>query len=143
MHKGQNVILLLKVEKKIAVELQSHGLLATQEQPEPRVPEYADLAKLTYLACVIKESMRMHTVSLLAHPEYTCMRCVATPGGDTTGNASSCSKASCTQVSATDGMHLAQSVQSLEGCLSCCIGAFCRCLTQPTTLLKYNTCICA
>ena len=53
----------LQVERKIAAELESHGLLATSEQAEPRVPDYADLAKLTYLSCVIKESMRMHTVS--------------------------------------------------------------------------------
>ena len=56
-------VLLPQVEQKIATELESHGLLATPQQPEPRVPEYNDLAKLTYLSCVIKESMRMHTVS--------------------------------------------------------------------------------
>ena len=51
------------MEKKIAAELEAHGLLATAERTQPRVPDYADLAKLTYLSCVIKESMRMHTVS--------------------------------------------------------------------------------
>ena len=55
--------LLPQVEQKIAAELESHGLLATLQRPEPQVPEYSDLAKLTYLSCVIKESMRMHTVS--------------------------------------------------------------------------------
>ena len=56
-------VLILQVEQKIAAELESHGLLATAEQGKPRVPDYADLTKLTYLSCVIKESMRMHTVS--------------------------------------------------------------------------------
>ena len=55
---------MFQVEEKIAAELETHGLLATLQQPEPRVPEYTDLAKLTYLSCVIKESMRMHTVSM-------------------------------------------------------------------------------
>ena len=58
-----NITLLLQVEKKIAAELESHGLLATAQQPDPQAPDYNDLAKLTYLSCVIKESMRMHTVS--------------------------------------------------------------------------------
>ena len=56
-------VLILQVEQKIAAELESHGLLATAEQGKPHVPDYADLTKLTYLSCVIKESMRMHTVS--------------------------------------------------------------------------------
>ena len=52
----------MQVEKKIAAELDAHGLLATPKNPHPRVPDYTDLSKLTYLSCVIKESMRMHTV---------------------------------------------------------------------------------
>ena len=52
-----------KVEDKIAAELKSHGLLATEEQPQPRVPDFSDLGRLSYLSCVIKEAMRMHTVS--------------------------------------------------------------------------------
>ena len=56
----------LKVEKKIAEELQQAGLLATPNQPRPRDPDYADLGHLTYLSCVIKESMRVHTVSPLS-----------------------------------------------------------------------------
>lgn len=51
------------MEKKITEELAELGLLATAEKPEPQLPEYGDLAKLTYLACVIKEAMRLFTVS--------------------------------------------------------------------------------
>lgn len=53
----------MQVEQKIVEELQSLGLVATAAQAEPRVPDHADLAKLTYLSCVIKEAMRVHTVS--------------------------------------------------------------------------------
>lgn len=53
----------LKVEAKIAEELRQQGLLATPEEPRPRAPNYADLGKLAYLSCVIKEAMRVHTVS--------------------------------------------------------------------------------
>lgn len=52
----------LQVQKKIADELGEHGLLAVPDQPLPRSPDYADLDKLTYLTCVIKEAMRVHTV---------------------------------------------------------------------------------
>lgn len=45
-------------------ELRSLGLVATAAQAEAGVPEHADLAKLTYLSCVIKEAMRLHTVCL-------------------------------------------------------------------------------
>lgn len=69
---------MLQVEQKIAAELESHGLLATPQQPEPQVPEYTDLAKLTYLACVIKESMRMHTVSIRTCPVNAIMHTVST-----------------------------------------------------------------
>ena len=51
-----------QVEKKIVAELREHGLLAVPDQPLPRGPDYADLDKLTYLTCVIKEAMRVHTV---------------------------------------------------------------------------------
>lgn len=50
------------MEKKIAAELRENGLLAVPDQPFPRGPDYADLDKLTYLTCVIKEAMRVHTV---------------------------------------------------------------------------------
>ena len=55
-----------KVEEKIAEELQQAGLLATPEEPHPRDPDYVDLGNLTYLSCVIKEAMRVHTVSPLS-----------------------------------------------------------------------------
>ena len=55
--------MLRQVEKKITEELAELGLLATAEKPEPQLPEYGDLAKLTYLSCVIKEAMRLFTVS--------------------------------------------------------------------------------
>ena len=54
----------MQVEQKILAELGELGLLATAEQPQPRSVDYADLDKLTYLSCVIKEAMRVHTVSI-------------------------------------------------------------------------------
>jgi len=42
------------VEAKVVEELRSLGLLATPEQPEPRLVEWEDLPKLTYLNAVIK-----------------------------------------------------------------------------------------
>ena len=38
----------------MAAELDSVGLLATPDRPQPRVMEHADLARLPYLQCVIK-----------------------------------------------------------------------------------------
>ena len=43
-----------EVEALIVKELQSLGLLATPQQPRPRLIEHADLGKLTYLGCAIK-----------------------------------------------------------------------------------------
>ena len=43
-----------EADEKVAAELDSHGLLATQEQPEPRPVMMEDLGKLTYLSCCIK-----------------------------------------------------------------------------------------
>ena len=45
-----------EVEAKIVEELQSHGLLASAEDPNPRQLNYPDLGKLTYLQAVIKVS---------------------------------------------------------------------------------------
>ena len=56
-------LVLEQVEKKIVEELQRLGLLGTADKPEPRMPDHADLTKLVYLSCVVKESMRLHTVS--------------------------------------------------------------------------------
>ncbi len=42
----------------MAAELDSVGLLATPDRPQPRVMEYADLARLPYLQCVIKVEPR-------------------------------------------------------------------------------------
>ena len=64
VNKLQDHAYMTQVEQKIVAELRKHGLLATPQQPQPRGPEYADLDKLTYLACVIKEAMRVHTVSI-------------------------------------------------------------------------------
>ncbi len=66
-HSGHNLLVdtctvCYQVEKKIAEELREHGLLAVPDQPLPRGPDYADLDKLTYLTCVIKEAMRVHSV---------------------------------------------------------------------------------
>ena len=70
----------LKVEEKIAKELQQAGLLATPEEPQPREPDYGDLGQLTYLSCVIKEAMRVHTVSpyLPHHPFMDLLQVGAT-----------------------------------------------------------------
>lgn len=43
-----------EVEAKIGAELQSLGLMATTEQPDPRKLAYSDLCELTYLQAVIK-----------------------------------------------------------------------------------------
>lgn len=54
-----------EVEAKIVEELQSHGLLATAENPDPRQLTYPDLGKLTYLQAVIKVSfLVIHTVDV-------------------------------------------------------------------------------
>jgi len=42
------------VEAKVAAELDALGLLATPDRPQPRCMEHADLARLTYLQCIIK-----------------------------------------------------------------------------------------
>ena len=42
------------MEARVAAELAAAGLLATPERPQPRCMEHADLARLTYLQCVIK-----------------------------------------------------------------------------------------
>ena len=70
----------LKVEEKIAKELQQAGLLATPEEPQPREPDYGNLGQLTYLSCVIKEAMRVHTVSpyLPHHPFMDLLQVAAT-----------------------------------------------------------------
>ena len=48
-------------------ELKEQGLLATPDQPHPRGPAFADLDKLVYLSCAIKEAMRLHPVSFTPH----------------------------------------------------------------------------
>ena len=43
-----------EVEQKIAAELDSLGLLATADQPQPRPVAFDDIGKLTYLGNVVK-----------------------------------------------------------------------------------------
>ena len=43
-----------EIEAKIVEELDSLELLVTPTRPRPRSVEYADLAKLEYLQCVVK-----------------------------------------------------------------------------------------
>ena len=62
-HPTMLYLVLEQVEKKIVEELQQLGLVGTADKPEPRMPDHADLSRLPYLSCVIKESMRLHTVS--------------------------------------------------------------------------------
>ncbi len=45
-----------EVERKLMEELDAAGLLVTAARPNPRDLEYADLAKLPYLAAVMKAS---------------------------------------------------------------------------------------
>lgn len=62
-----------EVQLKINKELASLGLLH-EDKPccvEPRALTFEDLGKLTYLNCVIDETMRMYPVSALATPRET------------------------------------------------------------------------
>jgi cytochrome P450 len=43
----------------LSQELDRHGLLATPANPNPRMFEWSDLGKLTYLNAVIKEVLRV------------------------------------------------------------------------------------
>jgi hypothetical protein len=52
----------VQVEAKVLAELDELGLLATPTRPTPRDVEFEDLAKLTYLSAVVKESMRVFPV---------------------------------------------------------------------------------
>ena len=54
-----------EVEARVAAELAAAGLLATPERPQPRSMEHADLARLTYLQCVIKVGSFMQFVACL------------------------------------------------------------------------------
>ena len=47
-----------QVEARVVAELGAAGLLATSARPQPRCMEHADLARLTYLQCVIKVGSR-------------------------------------------------------------------------------------
>ncbi|CAL8469474.1 g9015 [Coccomyxa elongata] len=49
-----------EVEARLVKELDALQLLVTAERPAPRSPEYADISRLTYLKCVIKEVLRMY-----------------------------------------------------------------------------------
>ncbi len=42
-------------------ELDGLGLLVTAKRPNPRELEYGDIARLPYLAAVMKEALRMFT----------------------------------------------------------------------------------
>ena len=59
------------IEAKIVEELARHGLLATENQPQPRELQYEDLSKLTYLNLVIKVQRSCLCVSLTF---CTCLR---------------------------------------------------------------------
>lgn len=43
-----------EVERRVAEELDALGLLAKPGRPRPRPAEFADIARLTYLKCIIK-----------------------------------------------------------------------------------------
>ncbi|EIE21561.1 cytochrome P450 [Coccomyxa subellipsoidea C-169] len=49
-----------EVEARVVQQLDALGLLVTPDRHHPRKPEYADIARLTYLKCVIKEVLRMY-----------------------------------------------------------------------------------
>lgn len=63
------------VEEKIVQELEKLGLLATASNPNPRDVTFDDLGRLPYLTCVIKESMRMYTVSYATPTTLTTFKC--------------------------------------------------------------------
>lgn len=53
-----------EVEAKVLAELASLGLMATINQPTPRVMEYDDISKLTYTTNAIKVLAR-RSISLI------------------------------------------------------------------------------
>jgi cytochrome P450 len=50
------------VDAKVVAELEQHGFMATEADPEPRILEYDDIPKLPYLTAVVSETMRFLTV---------------------------------------------------------------------------------
>ena len=57
-----------EVEAKIAEELRSMDLLATPENPKPRVIQFDDIFKMTYINAVIKVSPFVHLQASLGTP---------------------------------------------------------------------------
>lgn len=57
-----------EVEARVVEELDALQLLATAERPAPRSPEYADIARLTYLKCVIKVHALVSLIPFSLYP---------------------------------------------------------------------------
>lgn len=62
------------IKEKMAAELDAAGLLAKPGAPPPRDLEYADLTKLTYLNCTLKEGLRMHCAAPMGSIRQTRAR---------------------------------------------------------------------
>ena len=60
-----------EVQRRIADELASRGLLATAANPTPRRPRHGDLARLPYLEAVLRESLRVLPVSAVGVQRVT------------------------------------------------------------------------
>lgn len=60
-----------EVQRRIADELDSRGLLATAANPTPRRPRHEDLARLPYLDAVLRESFRVLPVSAVGMQRVT------------------------------------------------------------------------
>ena len=60
-----------EVQRRVAEELDSRGLLATLANPTPRRPQHADLANLPYLDAVLRESLRLLPVSAVGMQRVT------------------------------------------------------------------------
>ncbi len=61
-----------EVEARVVQELDALGLLVTPDRHHTRKPEYADIARLTYLKCVIKVRCCLSILPCHSSTSATC-----------------------------------------------------------------------